>query len=71
MTTDANIGVVGAETAVESACQEEYSVASSKKKGMRERLGLHEDRIGPIPGGVAAWVGSAIFWSFLAWLFFG
>jgi hypothetical protein len=42
-----------------------------KKRSFAEWLGLHEDRVGPIPGGVAAWLGAALFWVLLMWAIFG
>jgi hypothetical protein len=41
------------------------------RRKLAQRLRLHEDRVGFIPDGLAAWTGSAIFWTLLAWFVFG
>ena len=46
-------------------------IPKQKKRSFREILGLHEDRVGPIPGGLAAWLGSVIIWVTLVWVVFG
>ncbi len=50
---------------------DEIRESPKRKRSLREVLGLHEDRVGPIPGGLAAWLGSALFWFGLVYLLFG
>jgi hypothetical protein len=45
--------------------------AAPKRRAVAEWLGLHEDRVGPIPGGLAAWLGSVLFWIIVTWIVFG
>jgi hypothetical protein len=69
MSTDANSTTMNGR--VPGAAKTERVAAPSGRSRLATRLGLHEDRVGPIPGGLAAWLGAAIFWSGLAWLIFG
>jgi hypothetical protein len=51
--------------------EETREIPRRQRRSLREIIGLDDDRVGPIPGGVAAFLGSAIFWVTLVWVVFG